>query len=1312
MSDIAIGRIRIGVVLGLLVVAGVVLLLLPFVALRWNSTPFPGFFIDPNLIVSATGEPDFFGKQIDPSITYPQRVVTLDGILLTDNAELHNRLSEMAIGDEVTLTLEVVGNSPSGDDMVFEREVIAPLSRLDAAALWNQFWLFYFVGLIVFLIGAWTFWVRPTNESSQVFALFTAVGSISIAAVFDQVTSQQFLPLWVLVLPLSGGFFLWFAAIYPHETNWLEKYPWARWVIVLTTLLIGVWGVVWLDHPDPRAYVLPWQVSYITNGVVLLIGLGAMAYRGYASPSPIVRQQGRVIFAAGLIAFSPIIAFFLLSSFNVPLDWLTTPLYIPPVLLFPFVIAYTIVQYGLLNLTMVRRGFAYAMMTGLLVLIFALLTAGLTSSSRRLADSPWWIAVAVVVVALVFEPLRNRLQFGLDRLFFRNAVTFDGLLRVYNRELTTAVSIENVADLLLSFVQQGIPDTGVYLFFPDQQSGEYRSYVDLTDLSFPFDSPFIAFLKRRTGSIDLSETRAWPSAVRNTPTLANELGVGFIVPIQGQDGMLGWLALTPTRARTQYTPTEMGFVVSLAERSALGLERATVVRQLEDRVTELDQLSTFSQFLAFTIDTNDLFELVYTNNQRLLGVEDFFIALNDSDKDMTYVAFYVEGDQRDESEEGAKRPLTEKHVQDAISSGQVVKWVDSSDCPWIASPLNVGAETLGAVYTRLNTPNATFGIQQENLFVTYTQRTAVALERLQTSERLRQQAEQLRIINQVTLSLSNTLELDKLLDLIMDKAIELFDAPAGSLMLREADTGELRFHVVRGPAEKELLGTKLPLGAGIAGTVAQTTNSIITNDAATDKRWFGNVDEDTHFQTRSILTVPLLRQNRVLGVLQVINKGSGVPFNEEDKRLLNAFASQAVVALENARLVEQTDQKLQSSVNELSMLQQLDRDLNASLALENVLNITLDRLLAISDGHAGAIVLNDLEGEPKLHTTRKYDWGIDPHNVDAETMKNGLVGVVLASGEPVIVNNVHEEKKYLRANFETMSQLTIPLVHQQETIGVIVIESEQMDRFSDEDAETAVRIANHAAIAIANALLYEQVTAANQAKSEFVSMVSHELKTPMTAVKGYADLMLAGLTGELTEQQRDYLEIVVANMQRMGQQIQDLTDISRIEMNRLHMELAPTKLQTVMDDTMKTMSNLCDEKSIHVHISLPDSLPCIEADKSRLVQVMTNLISNACKYSPPETDVFVRFIQKQHNNQPVIAVAVQDNGYGISAEDQEQLFTKFFRSDDPNIRQAKGTGLGLSITKGIVELHGGEMWLESAVGQGTTFYFTLPVSNN
>jgi signal transduction histidine kinase len=420
--------------------------------------------------------------------------------------------------------------------------------------------------------------------------------------------------------------------------------------------------------------------------------------------------------------------------------------------------------------------------------------------------------------------------------------------------------------------------------------------------------------------------------------------------------------------------------------------------------------------------------------------------------------------------------------------------------------------------------------------------------------------------------------------------------------------------------------------------------------------------------------------------------------------------------MENARLLHQTDEALQERVSELSLLQQLDRDLSTSLELDSVVNLTLDWVLRTCAASAGGLVLV-LNDEPRLVASRGYDESFDMNSVDGETIKAGLIGEVLKNGKPQLVKNVHEHPNYIAAAFDTQSQMNIPITHKQEIIGASAIESNQPAAFDPRNVEVAIRVTDHSAVAIANAILYEQVIDANNAKSEFVSMVSHELKTPMTSVQGYTDLILSGVTGQINDKQREFLETITANVRRMGTLIQDLTDISRIETNHLNISPAPMSLAKVISDTLRTTLTLSQEKQIEVHVDLPVNLPPVMGDQERLVQVMTNLLSNACKYSPPETEVFLTVkidVQVSDNGerpQPVVVCSIKDSGYGISEADQAKLFTKFFRAGDPNIRQSSGTGLGLSITKGIIELHGGKIWFESQLGEGTTFHFTIPQVN-
>jgi signal transduction histidine kinase len=272
------------------------------------------------------------------------------------------------------------------------------------------------------------------------------------------------------------------------------------------------------------------------------------------------------------------------------------------------------------------------------------------------------------------------------------------------------------------------------------------------------------------------------------------------------------------------------------------------------------------------------------------------------------------------------------------------------------------------------------------------------------------------------------------------------------------------------------------------------------------------------------------------------------------------------------------------------------------------------------------------------------------------------------------------------------------------------------DRYLDEnEMNFLIRLCDHASIAIVNSQLYSEVQEANQAKSEFVSLVAHELKNPMTSIKGYTELLATGAVGSITRAQANFLSTIRNNTDRMNTLVSDLNDLTKIEAGNMRMEPKALDLKEILHELVRSIRRQLDEKQQTLTLTMGEELSDVWADPNRLLQILTNLISNANKYTQKngEISLFAEKSKDYWGSDPsrwVTHIMVKDNGPGISEEDQKMIFQKFFRSEDEDIRASSGTGLGLNITRSLVEMQGGRIWFESEYKKGTTFHFTLPMA--
>jgi signal transduction histidine kinase len=1318
-----------GVVLVVLVATVILYALTPALAFRWVQLPFPGAFVERTLIfndVGASGAnpwPAFAQGGVRPG----DRLVALDGVPLPDDRALADQLRQRDVGQTVALTLEREDGSRA--------EARVALTSFPTRELVPLFIVPYFIGLAYLGIGLWVFRLRRGEMAGRAFALFCATTAVILGSLFDLYTTHAFTWAWTLGIPAAGASLITLGLLFPQEAGFVQKRPILRLLSYLPMLGLSAYALVTLYGPglaDPRAYISAWRYQYYYMGAGILLFFGIMIYRWLFSPSPLAREQSRIILIGAVAAFSLILIWSLRpgTPFNAAVN-------LPPLILFPAAVAYAILRYRLLDTDrLVAQALVYATLGVITVMAYGLILSGvsLIVGSALQANHPLVLGLVVFAMLIVFNPLRERVQRAVDDTFFRGSRSFAQRLEAFGRALTLAPGLSDIARALTEHIEGALRPAHVHLFLRDDVGHEFVPYAEggrrpKTDIRFAADGALATALARERAALHLTPDRPLPEHLTRDRARMAVLGSALYVPLPGKAGLSGWLAVGPRQSGEPFSRDDLRFLEALADQSALAVERATVISDLERRVRELDVLSQMSQAVNFTIAYDDLLELIYAQASKIVDTRNFYILLKDTRSAWYTYAFYGENNERVNEEENKPWPGNRGLATEVVRTGQPIRTDDYlGECrrrnvpprsrhftAWMGVPLNAGAETIGVMSVASFAPNATFTEEQLKVFGAIADQAASAIVKARLLVQAEQRARQLATLNEVSISMSSTLELDPLLNRIVQSSVDILACEAGSLFLTDDETGEYVFRVAVGPVGQNLVGMRIAPGKGFVGQTIESGAALIVNDVQNDPRWFKGSDEATGFVTRALMVVPLRFQGRPIGAVEVINKRDGTPFDEADQNLLSAFAGPAAVAIQNARLFQQTDQALAARVEELSVMQRIDRELNIALDVRRVMDLTLSWAMKNTGAVAGSVgVVN--ENGIAIIATHGYGDTLERLQDRLLPLDRGIMGRVVRTGEISLVRDVRADPDYQGVLEATRAQLTIPIKRERQVIGLVNLESPDPEDFTEEEVAFVVRLVDHASIAITNARLYAEVHAANIAKSEFISFVAHELKTPMTSIRGYTDLLISNAVGAVNDPQKQFLSTIRGNVDRMATLVSDLADIARIESGRLRLEPRAISFQEVVDDVVRTAQAMIDFKQQTLTQQIEPNLPPVWADYTRVVQVLTNLISNAHKYTPEGGEIVLR-VTKEDNHwdadgaPEVLHISVQDNGIGIAPEDQKKLFQKFFRAEDRVAREmATGTGLGLNIVKNLVELQGGKIWFESEFRKGSTFHFTLPIA--
>ncbi len=540
------------------------------------------------------------------------------------------------------------------------------------------------------------------------------------------------------------------------------------------------------------------------------------------------------------------------------------------------------------------------------------------------------------------------------------------------------------------------------------------------------------------------------------------------------------------------------------------------------------------------------------------------------------------------------------------------------------------------------------------LYSTLGERVEQATAQLERSANdLRRARDRAEVLYHIARALSVTLDEPQVLEQTLALVAQATGAERGGIMLVEPNTGRLVF---RTTLDRQRAGNArgLDRGQGLAGWVLANRQSAIVPDTTRDPRWqvlsaFDNI-------SRSVLAVPLLLESEPLGVLILIHPDTN-HFNEEHAQLALAAAGQAAAALSKAHLyryVSEQSERLgataQQREEEASKVLAILRSIGDGVIVGDrlgrvrIINPAAERILGITSEAFMGRPLAELPGAPQ-----------DDRSSDNRLHK-------FAVGERTV-----------RAHFAPV------MTSKDEWLGSVVV--------------------------------YHDITReelADRLKSELVATASHELRTPMTSIRGYVDMLLMGTFGTLNDAQRDFLRIIKNNVARLVQLIDELLDMSRAESGEVRLRREELDVAEMLREAMQGLYGQFNERNVSVELHIQETLPLVLADRQRLQQILVNLVGNACKYTPAggHVDVSLR------NGGNVVRFDVRDNGVGIAEAAQPHIFTPFYRADNPLRDEVGGTGLGLSITRKLVELHGGEIWFESHEGQGSTFSFTLPLRHS